>query len=165
AYGNEHPYTIGFTANLADVFARSGNAEEAIGLYREVISRTRAVRGPDHENIAGLEMNLAHLLIDRGQFGEAERLIRDAFRLRLQAGGPNSPNTATAEGLLGMVLTRGGKYDAAESALRESLQTMERQIGRAHHDVREVYGWLADLDVARGRRDDAARHRAIATAR
>jgi hypothetical protein len=31
--------------------------------------------------------------------------------------------------------------------------------------VREVYGWLADLDDAVGRRDDALRHRVIADAR
>ena len=110
-------------------------------------------------------MNLAHLLVDRRQFTDAEMMARDAIRVRALASGSKSPNSAAAEGLLGMVLTREGRYDEADSLLRESLQTIERQVSRRQLNVREIYGWLADLDAVMGRRDDAARHRAIANAR
>jgi Arc/MetJ-type ribon-helix-helix transcriptional regulator len=64
-----------------------------------------------------------------------------------------------------MLLTREKKYAAADSVLRESLRTMERQVGREQRDVKELYGWLADLDDARGLHDEALRYRAIAGAR
>jgi hypothetical protein len=42
---------------------------------------------------------------------------------------------------------------------------MEQQVGRKQANVRELYGWLADLDEARGLRDEASRYRAIASVR
>jgi hypothetical protein len=96
---------------------------------------------------------------------EAERTVQDAMRIRRHHGNAGSPGTAYAEGLLGMVLTREARYAEADSVLRESLRKLERQVGRGQHDVRQVYGWLADLDDALGRTDDAARHRMIASIR
>jgi hypothetical protein len=68
-------------------------------------------------------------------------------------------------GLLGMLFTRAHRYDVADSLLRHSIATIERQVGREHPDVRELYGWLADLEDARGQHAEAAQHRAIATVR
>ena len=87
------------------------------------------------------------------------------MRIRRHHGNAGSPGSAYAEGLLGMVLTREARYAEADSVLRESLRTLERQVGRGQRDVRQVYGWLADLDDALGRSDDAARHRMIASIR
>jgi len=67
--------------------------------------------------------------------------------------------------LLGMLFAREGKYGVADSLLRHSLATMERKVGREQPDVKELYGWLADVDDARGRPDEARRDRAIANAR
>jgi hypothetical protein len=49
--------------------------------------------------------------------------------------------------------------------LRYSLATIERQVGREQPDVRELYGWLAGLEDARGDHAAATRDRAIATGR
>ena len=38
-------------------------------------------------------------------------------------------------------------------------------LTREHPDVRELYGWLADLEDARGQHAEAIRDRAIATVR
>lgn len=165
AYGREHPFVAAFTGNLGTILYRTGNLNEAAGLFREAIALAQRTRGPDHESIAGLEMGLARTLIDRREYEAAESVLHDAIRLREHAAGPNHPNTAAAEGLLGMLLTREGRYAAADSSLRHSLLILERQVGRGQSDVREVYGWLADLDEARGRRDEANRHRAIAGGR
>ena len=108
---------------------------------------------------------LARLLVQRHDLPEAERTVQDAIRIRRRHGNEASPGNAYAEGMLGMLLTREGRYAEADSVLRESLRVLERQVGREQHNVREVYGWLADLDDALGRRDDALRHRVIADAR
>jgi erythromycin esterase-like protein len=64
-----------------------------------------------------------------------------------------------------MLLAREGNFIAADSTLRQALETLEHQVGRDHPDVRELYEWLADVQDARGRRDEAARYRAIAAVR
>jgi serine/threonine-protein kinase len=165
AYGTEHPYVADYMGYLANTLRHAGRLDEAADLYRDAIAKDRRVRGTDHEDIAGLEIDLTRLFIQRHEVAEAERTILDAIRIRRRHGNAASPASAYAEGLLGMVLTREGRYVEADSLLRESLQMLERQIGRAEHNVREVYGWLADLDDALGRRDDALRHRVIADAR
>jgi serine/threonine protein kinase len=165
AYGAEHPYVASFMGTLATTERNAGRLDEAASLYRDAIAMNRRLRGPDHENIAGLEVGLARVLVDRRDFAEAERTVQEAIRIRWRHGNSRSPGAAYAEGLLGMVLTREARYAEADSALRESLRTLERQVGRGQRDVREVYGWLADLDDALGRTDDAARHRMIASIR
>jgi serine/threonine-protein kinase len=165
AYGVEHPYVADYMGYQANTLRRAGKLDEAAGLYRGAIAMNRRVRGPDHEAIAGLEVGLARLLIQRRDFAEAERTVLDGIRIRGLHGNAASPGGAYLEGLLGMVLTREGRHVEADSLLRESLHTLERQVGRGQHDVREIYGWLADLDDVLGRRDDALRHRVIANAR
>lgn len=165
AYGREHPFVANFTGDLATILHRAGNLDEAASLFRQAIAMDQRLRAPDHENIAGLEMGLARTLIDRRDYRAAESVLHDAIRIRERAAGPNHPNTAAAKGLLGMLLTREGRYAAADSALRQSLLTMEQQVGRKQPNVRELYGWLADLDDARGLHDEASRYRAIAGVR
>lgn len=165
AYGRNHPDVADFTAELASRLREAGKLEEAEALYRRAIAIDASTRGPAHENIAGVETELSNLLLSRGDYAAADSTARDAVRIRVQANGPNSPSVAVTEGMLGMVLTREAKYAQADSVLRKAIAIIERQVGRGHPDVRRLYGWLADLQAARGRQSDAARYRAIATAR
>ena len=165
AYGSQHPAVADFAGRFADVLYRAGQLAEADTLYRQAIAIDQRMRGQDHVTIAGLEMGLTRLRIDRNDYSGAEALVRDAIRIRAHASGAGSPNTAAAEGLLGMVLTREHRYAAADSLLRHSIAAIELQVGREHPDVRELYGWLADLEDARGQHAEAMRDRAIATVR
>lgn len=165
AYGHNHPDVADFTAELATRLGEAGKFDEAEALYRRAIAINESTRGPTHENIAGIETELSNLLLGRGNYASAESTARDALRIRARANGPNSPSVAVTEGMLGMVLTREAKYVQADSVLRDAIGVIERQVGRGHPDVRRLYGWLADLQEARGRQADAARYRAIAAAR
>jgi len=165
AYGAQHPAVVEFVAHLATILYAAGQTAEADSLFRQALATDRRLRGADHASIAGLEMGLAHVRIDHGDYESAESLVRDAIRIRERANGSSHPNTAAAQGLLGMILTREHRYTAADSLLRYSLAIIERQVGREHPDVRELYGWLADLEDARGQRAAATRDRAIAAVR
>jgi len=162
AYGPEHPAVADFTGALAMTYHRAHEFDSAEVAFRRAIAMDRKLRGADHGNIAGLEVGLARVLIDRGQYAAAETVLNDAIRIRERESGPGHPITATTEGLLGMLFTREHRFAAADSILRLALGTMERQVGREHHDVRELYGWRADLEDARGRHAEASRYRALA---
>ena len=163
AYGSQHPAVADFAGSFAEVLYRAGKRDEADSVLRRAIAIDQRMRGRDHALIAGLEMGLARLCIERGDYSSAEAVVRDAIRIRERASGANSPNAASAQGLLGMVLTREHRYVAADSLLRHAIETIERQVGREHHDVRELYAWLADLEDARGQHAEATRDRAIAS--
>ena len=163
AYGAEHPAVVEFVGKLAALLYAAERPGEADSLFRQALATDQRLRGADHATIAGLEVGLARVHIDRGDYGGAESLARDALRIREHANGANAPNTAAAQGLLGMIFTREHKYAEADSLLRYSISAIERQVGREHPDVRELYGWLADLEDARGQHAAATRDRAIAT--
>jgi len=124
----------------------------------------RRLRGNDHENLTGVEIGLARVLIDRRQFREARELLDDALRIYEQVVRSDSTATARTMGVIGLLLSRQGEYAAADSVLRRAIGIMERHVDRRHHDVRQLYEWLSDVDRARGRNADAVRDRAIAIA-
>lgn len=165
AFGPDHPTTASFTSYLAWVVSAAGHVAEAERLYRRSLALARRLNGRDHESVAGVEAGLARVLIARHQWAAADSVLRDAIRIRQRVQGADHLNTAATQAMFGMLLAREGRYSDGDSLMRQSLRTMERQVGRAQPDVREVYGWLADLDDARGRRDEASRYRAIANAR
>jgi hypothetical protein len=60
---------------------------------------------------------------------------------------------------------RTGHLAEADSLLRQSLRVIEPYSGREHSDTREVFGWLAELETARGHPASAARYRTFAERR
>jgi len=144
---------------------QAGRLGEAEPLLREAIAMDRRLRGSDNQNVAGAEIDLARLLIDRRDLQGARRAWSDAMRISESVAGPDQPFTAIRRGLLGLLLLREGRYAAADSVLRQSIGVAEPQIGRKGREVRELHGWLADVEDAAGHRAEAARDRAIATGR
>ena len=165
AFGPEHPRVATSIGYLANTLYRAGKLPEADSLFRRGIAMDRRLRGVDHPNVAGQEIGLARLLIDRGEYAAADTVLGDAIRIFTHSCGPVCPSTARSQGILGRLLARRGDYSAGDSLLRHAIDVVERQIGREHHDVRELYGWLADLHVAWGHPAEATRFRAIAAAR
>jgi serine/threonine-protein kinase len=165
AYGAEHPISVVATQQLAGMLFRARQFAEAESLFRRVIALRRRERGDDDPSISGPEAELARVLIERRELREAEALAKDAVRLRRRASGPDHPLTARMEALGGMVLTRTGNYALADSMLQHARHSLEGKVSRQHPDLRELYGWLADLAEARGLTKEAASYRAIATAR
>jgi tetratricopeptide (TPR) repeat protein/tRNA A-37 threonylcarbamoyl transferase component Bud32 len=162
AYGPEHSAVAFATSRLAGVLFHAGKLDEAEGLFKDAIDMERRVRGPDHGNVAGQEVELARLLIARGKLDSADSLLRDAIRINLLTGGPESPGIAVPRALRGVIFTRKGDYPAAELALRHAVRILERVTTRENPNLREIYGWLADLNEARSRPAEASRYRAIA---
>jgi len=165
AYGDDHPVIAAATARVANVFYEAHRFDAAEPLFREALAMTRRQRGKDHENVTGVEIGLARLLIDRGRFAPAQELLDDALRINEQVVRSDSAATARTLGVIGLLHSRQHHYEVAGSVLRRAIAILERHVERRHHDVRLLYEWLADVDRARGRTEDAEREYGIATAR
>jgi serine/threonine-protein kinase len=165
AYGNNHS-AVAFAMNrLAAILFHAGQLDEAEKLFANATDMERRVRGPNHANVGGHEVEFSRLLIARGKLDTADVLLRDAIRIREMIAGPRDPNTAIARGLRGVILMRRRNYPSADSTLRDAIRILERTTTREYPEMRELYGWLADLSEARSRPEEARRYRAIATAR
>ena len=151
AYGRDHSAVAFATNRLAGILFRAGKLDEAEGLFREAIDMERRVRGPDHANVGGHEVEFSRLLIARGKLDTADSLLRDAIRIREKIGGSHDPNTALARGMRGVILARKGNYAAADSTLRDAIRILERTTTREYPELREIYGWLADVRVRHSR--------------
>ncbi|HKY99343.1 MAG TPA: serine/threonine-protein kinase [Gemmatimonadaceae bacterium] len=165
SYKGDHSAVAFATSRLAAMLFRVDSLDEAERLFREAIAMERRARGPNHGNVAGHEVEFSRLLIARGKLDIADSLLRDAIRIRENITGPRDPNTAVARAMRGVILTRKHEYAAADSTLRDAIGILERTTTRAFPEVREMYGWLADLSDARSRPDEARRYRAIAAGR
>jgi eukaryotic-like serine/threonine-protein kinase len=165
AYGREHTAVAFATSRLAAALFHAGELDEAEVLFREAIDLERRVHGPDHGSVRGHEVEFARLLIARDKLDSADFLLRDANRIGEMITGAEQHGTAVSRGLRGVILTRKRDYPAADSILRDAIRILERTTSRAHPELREMYGWLADLNEAWSRPVEARRYRAIATSR
>lgn len=162
AYGPEHSAVAYATSQLAFRLQAAGELRDAERLFREAVALERRTRGDDHANVAGHEFNLARLLVGRGQLAEADTLLLDAIRIQERISGPQSVSAGVARALRGVIFTRTGDFAAADSVLRHAVRTLEAQITRDSPQLREIYGWLADLHVAWSRPVVAAHYRKLA---
>ncbi|HZI99059.1 MAG TPA: serine/threonine-protein kinase [Gemmatimonadaceae bacterium] len=149
AYGRDHSSVAFATNRLAAMLFRAGKLDESEALFKEAIDIERRARGPNHANVGGHEVEFSRLLIARGKLDTADSLLRDAIRITEMISGSQHPNTALARGLRGVILMRRHDYAAADSTLRDAIRILERTTTRDYPELREMYGWLAELDKAR----------------
>jgi serine/threonine-protein kinase len=164
-YGPNHPLAVTSIQEMANTYARAGRLDLAEPLMRSVVPMQRRIRGNDHATVASAEIDLAKIMIDRGEFGGAKPFVDDALRIQRGALGPRHPTTARSEAVFGRLLMRTGHLMQADSVLRQSLGIIEPYSGPEHSDTREIFGWLAELETARGHPAGAARYRSQAERR
>jgi serine/threonine-protein kinase len=165
SYEGDHSSVAFAMSRFAAMLFHVGQLDQADSLFREAIEMERRARGPNHPNVGGHEVEYSRLLIAQGRLDAADSLLRDAIRIRENIAGPRDPNSAIARAMRGVILTRRKQYAAADSTLRDAIDILERTTTRKFPEVREMYGWLADLSEARSRLSEASRYRAIAAAR
>ena len=109
----------------------------------------------------GIADALAVVLNARGADPEAERVLRDAISAVTDAEEELGPSEAGALSLarsrLVDVLVKQGKYPEARAQAEEGLRRYRRRLGEEHRNTLYAEAYLAQVDWAEGRWDDAAR--------
>jgi hypothetical protein len=131
----------------------------------------RPALGSDHQLIAIYTINLGALHLARGEPEAAETLLRDGLRIRLLS--PHMvPNRrrifpeddwsiGATKSLLAASLIGRARYGEAEELLLQSRRDLDALPSPPPREVRATITRLVDLYTAWGRRDDAARYRAL----
>jgi serine/threonine-protein kinase len=161
AYGPDHPNAIGALGRLGMVLAQAGRHAEAEPLLRQELALWQRTLGPRHGALAPRIGRLADVLIERGRYAEADSILREAVAIADEAAGRESGMRGLMLINVGRLRTRQGDFASADSAYQRALAIFRRDRAETHVDIRRVHAGLAELHAARGRPEEAARHRAL----
>ncbi len=147
--------------NLASAEALRGDSLAAARALEErlVYARVSWPRGSWRVGDAALSVGRLSML--RGRYGEAEPYLREALKSFTRMLGPHHGWTANAESLLGSDLALQQRYDEAETLLVGACDELLSGPGPRDRWTVASVRRLADFYDMRGRRDEAARYRAM----
>ena len=114
-YGPEHPESIGTYSELAGVYRRKGDLEQAEALYRETLDRQRDALPPGHARLAWTLNGLGHALSDQGDPEAALPYFEEALDIIQANMPPESPLLATARLATASTLVDLDRHAEAES--------------------------------------------------
>jgi eukaryotic-like serine/threonine-protein kinase len=171
ALGESHPLVAVTLNSLSRILREQGRYDEAAAALEGALTIARPALGSDHQLVAIYTINLASVRLARKEPEAAEALLRDALRIRVMSPQliPNrrriSPeddwSVGATKNLLGAALTALARYNEAETVLLEARKDLEAASPPSRRDVDANATRLVDLYVAWGKRDEAARYRAL----
>jgi tetratricopeptide (TPR) repeat protein len=171
ALGESHPLVAVTLNSLSRILREQGRYDEAAAALQSALDIARPALGSDHQLIAIYTINLGALHLARGEPEAAETLLRDGLRIRLLS--PHMvPNRrrifpeddwsiGATKSLLAASLIGRARYGEAEELLLQSRRDLDALPSPPPREVRATITRLVDLYTAWGRRDDAARYRAL----
>ncbi len=120
--GQNHPFTLMATKNLASLLRDRGKYQEAYDLVAPTVPIREQASGTDHPDTLDTKVMIAQLLGYLGRRSEAVDLLRSLREAFVRKAGRGSPNTLDAVAILVGILNTEGRYSEAEAAAREGLQ-------------------------------------------
>lgn len=111
--GNEHISTLATVHNMASVFARQGDQNEALEWYRRALIGKEKVLGHDDPSTLSTVHRIASVLSGQGKYDEALGWYRRALAGEEQVLGMEHPTTLSTVHGIASVFANQGKYDDA----------------------------------------------------
>ncbi|MBT8110190.1 MAG: toll/interleukin-1 receptor domain-containing protein [Gammaproteobacteria bacterium] len=158
-FGVEHPATASTMTSLGFWLIDTGSYAESEKLLRESLAVRKQVLGEGHPQTAGTLAVLANLMIATGRFEEALQTARDARRILEQSVPDDHWLLAAATNVEGSALAGIGDYAQAEPLMLASLAGLEQ--APIPNLAEEGRMRLADMYVAWGRPEEAAKYRGV----
>ncbi|MEM9453334.1 MAG: serine/threonine-protein kinase [Myxococcota bacterium] len=162
--GDDDPFVIKATTNLANVLSSRGEVAQAERLQREVLVRAERIFGSEHPQTLKLVGNLGMSLSLLGQLEEAIAFHRRCLVGMEQVYGPEHPAVGIALNNLGIDQLVVGRVEEAIASHRRALEIRESVLGPEHAWTASSLTNLADALMVRGDHQSAAPHYARAQA-
>jgi len=161
-FGEEHLETLTIENNLAVAYRQSGRFDDAEPLLRHDLEVSRRVLGDKHPDTLVSVNNMGRFYYESGRIVEAERLYAEAVSSTREVMGPGYIGLGISSLGYGRTLVALERYADAEPALLEAHRILEAQFGARDGGVLVAAAALAEVYVALGRPDEAARWAAMA---
>jgi serine/threonine protein kinase len=167
AYAYPHPHIAWHLNDLANVLALEGRAAEASDLYAKSLVMDRELAPTSSLNEAVSIGNLARMRYRQKDYAAAEAGLRDAIaRKERRLGADYGDNGRSYDrATLAEILIARRRLDEARTLAEEALLEARQRHREAHPDVAFALTVNAELELAQGRRETAARsaEEAVAT--
>lgn len=133
--GTQHPDTLSARSQIAFWTGRCGHPEDALRLFKELLSDQEQVLGPDHPDTLGTRSSIAAWTGEAGDPAKALQLSKDLLPDQQRILGTDHPRTLSTRG---NIASWTGRCEDPEGALRlhqELLADDERILGPDHPDT------------------------------
>ncbi|MEU7511640.1 tetratricopeptide repeat protein [Streptomyces sp. NPDC042898] len=144
--GEDHPYTLEATANLAVARWRAGRSAEAIALEERVLAVRTRVLGPEHVHTLRSKSNLATSYRQAGRLVEATELMEQVLADHERLFGPEHHGSMAARSNLVVHYYEAGQLTEAVAFGERALADSEHAHGAddprtlmARHNLSTVY--------------------------
>ncbi|KAG8706136.1 hypothetical protein FRC09_002554 [Ceratobasidium sp. 395] len=153
--GQDSPYTLRATGNLALTYWSQGRWGEAEVLQREVVEVGKQVWGYEHPNALIAMTNLALTYWTQGRWEEAEALQHEVLEVGRRVWGNENPPTLVAMGNLAVTYWSQGRWGEAEVLQREVIGVRRRASGNEYPVTVIAMGNLGATYLDQGRWGEA----------
>lgn len=166
AYGPQSTHSVAMRGLLGRYLSEAGRHEEASTYVSEELEFAERFYGRAHTRYTGALGRMSEIRRRQGRLEEAEALAREAVRIRREEMGERStPLLGLAIQQVARIRRDAGDFEQADALYHEALDMLLLHTAPEHHDVRRVYGELADLYERWDRPAEAGSFRARALLR
>ena len=127
--GSEHPYSLEFQDNLAEIYDLSGRHHEAEALHKRLLAMNEKELGPDHPYLIDWLNQVATFYGTRGRYKEAQPYLLRALEIIQNDTVQDVPSIATAMFNLANLFSCWGKYQKAEFHIKRALKMRRSMTG------------------------------------
>jgi tetratricopeptide (TPR) repeat protein len=133
--GAEERHALAIRAHIAFSMGETGEAREALRLFRELLPDTERVLGADHPDTLRTRGNIARWTGQTGEGRNALRLFRELLPDLERVLGADHPDTLRTRHNIALWTGQTGEERDALRLLRELLPQLERELGADHPDT------------------------------
>ncbi|MCQ5272314.1 tetratricopeptide repeat protein [Schaalia odontolytica] len=130
--GPDHPDALTSRNDLAYVYYAAGRLEEAIPLFKQVLTDSIRVLGEDHPDALTSRNNLASAYRAAGRLEEAITLFEQVLPDRIRVLGEDHPDTLNSRNNLAYAYESAGRLEEAITLYEQVLPDRIRVLGEDH---------------------------------
>ncbi|MEO1386667.1 MAG: tetratricopeptide repeat protein [Cyanobacteria bacterium J06634_6] len=139
------PFPLKGIIDVAYLCERQGRLAEAERLYRQAITLSKRIFGPQHLAIAPRLNELASLYCRKQQYAQAMPLLTQVLRIRKQHQIPTHGDIGETLCKLAVVHWHLGQYRQAESFFQQALTIFGETLGELHPRTKAIHTQLVEM--------------------
>lgn len=147
----DHPLTMTLLNHLGDAYYSQDAWPEAIGYYKDCLTRRRQAVGASHPDTLQSLYNLALVHKSANQFDAAQPLFEECLKERRVVCGNRHPDTLCVMAQLAPVYQLNGQYEQAVELYDECLESYRTLLGEDDLTTLQVASNLAGLYQRQGK--------------
>lgn len=146
AFGKKHVQTFTARSVLANAVGETGDANEAVRMYQQILLDQESALRPDHPAVLANRYRAAIWTARDGYPSPALVALKNLLVDQERASNPDHPNTLAIRASIAELLAVTGDHEEAVAMLRQVMADQLRVLGSEHPSTEATRRALADLE-------------------